>query len=187
MCCHLSRGNNSKARPPDCQRSFHARQKSASSAAPEEIPRGSSRRFGPNMVATFVGTCQPIPHFFLAIRLYRIELVERGTRRIVIGIGVRKTFGKVLRNFFSVMRFIPISRELFAWVSPGIRESRVGLFLFQRMVTLHSVFHVEPSLDSIGIQLEHRIELLVVVGSGSRTDQTTGEPKLHIPWGVTLA
>jgi len=76
--------------------------------------RKSFRRIGPNMVATFLGTCQPIPHFFLVVRFFRIESFEWGRRRIVIGILIRKSFGKVLWIFFSVLPFIPVRIEFLA-------------------------------------------------------------------------
>jgi hypothetical protein len=52
------------------------------------------------MVADIVGNCQPIPHFFLSTRSIRNRSLKRGTRRIVIGIQIRKCFEKLLQIFF---------------------------------------------------------------------------------------
>jgi len=150
MCCHLFRNSNSKARPPDCQRSFHARQKSASSAAPEEIPRDSSRRFGPNMVATFVGTCQPIPHFFLPKPSFRNSSVERGTRKIVIGSQVRKTFRKLLANFFCHFRFLRATGNFFASVSLDDRQARMSVIFLPDWTIWLENFDVEYPRHSPG-------------------------------------
>lgn len=48
----------------------------------------------------------------------------------MIGSKVRKTFGKLLTNFFCHLRFMRATGNFFAAVSPIVRQPGMGVFSF---------------------------------------------------------